>query len=241
MRIPHGIFDYKGGTPTPSYPTDGLIDRWTFEESLTGDNGNTWSVDGTFTYDYSTGIIPGTKCIRQTNTEAEKSKLYINENIFPTFDASIVDWTIAYWAYIPSGSTTQNQHVFGKGNWFNIPSWMIQLENGATGGVWKNLKIGNYGSLNTATVNLSTPSWYHFIVTLNRTSLTTGTYYAYINNVLKLTGTTGLPNVNTTDFNLFNNWGDACLKNTMVDQFYMYNRVLSEVERAQLYNGGAGI
>ena len=48
MLRPHGIFDYKiemGSTPTPSYPTDGLISRWTFDETLEDDYG---SVDLTY-------------------------------------------------------------------------------------------------------------------------------------------------------------------------------------------------
>lgn len=244
IRYSSGIFDSKRVVlpAAPSYPTSGLIDRWTFENTLTGDNGNTWAADGGLTYDYVDGIVAGTKGVRQTNAWVEygTGRLYLNESIFPAFDSASVSATLSLWCKVPTCTTYVG--IMGKGNLHTQPAWKFVLLNNSTGGNWTSWQTGNFAGDNVMSISIANNTWHHFLTTIVKTGATTGQQYCYLDNTQVGSFTVNFPQSASTDWQIFRLWqNDPAPQYTVVDQVYMYNRVLDSTERAQLYNSGNGV
>jgi len=217
------IREWVSETP---YPTDGLIDYWSFDDTLAGVNGNTWVADDGLTYVYETN--GSGKCIKNTHT----GRLYILESMFPGFEANTTSWTIAFWAYI--GGTTHTG--LGKGKLNTLPAGCYGFATNST-----ILRLGNFGcDRDTSGLSLS-GRFYHIVITLNRTDASHGTYKLYVDNVLKNTFENGcLPSANANDFQLFRLWQNQYSDvNCKYDDVFLYSKVLSDSERTQIYNNGS--
>lgn len=169
-------------------------------------------------------------------------------------------------AYVPNGATlstttlnqqninlTMNFWVYRTGSWSAATFFMVDGVSHASGnptnnGDWRIRTTGADGLLvdvrdgvgakasSSSTFSLNT--WTMFTVKINSTSLTTykdGSLvsttilsgFVFSNKNLDLFGRSGLP--------------AQYITNTRVDEFYIVNRTLSNLEVSELYNSGAGL
>jgi hypothetical protein len=226
-----------------SYPTDGLIDRWDFEDTLEGLNGHTWISGDSLTYDYVSGKAGG-KGVRKTSASIQAGRLYIAENNigYDNFDASTSSWSWSLFFQMP-GSSTQNTGLLGKGSYHTQPAAKFAQITSYSNPDWTRIDSGNFGADNRATgLSFAAANWHHYVITCDRTGLTSGTIKMYLNNTLIGTFTSNFPSANTTDFQLFRLWQNECATQyCIVDLLYLYNRVLTTDEISQLYNSGNGV
>lgn len=222
----HGIFDYKVGTPTPSYPTDGLIARWTFEDSLNDVYGsNNLSSYGTIAY--ATGKLG--KCVDYNNagksyTAAVKSYM-IGGN----------PWSISMWWY--QKSVGYYDPLFYFVGTTNPPRFYLHISETSGTDYWYEAMDGTRVYWNQT---ITQGAWHHHVITFSKPD-----FKWYVDN--------GTPhtlsfNVNMKDNNQVltfggraDNGASQVLADAYQDNTYFYSKALSAAEVSQLWNGGDGI
>jgi len=205
-----------------AYPTDGLIERWDFNDTLVGVNGYTWSADvGTIAY--TTGKIG--KCLDFTGGSIALQNS--ESGIYDTFTGTNT-FSISCWLY---STVADGQYVWrsGDGNKEIIFGWNAAANCSPARhqpGVVVNVAEG------TAAV-FGESAWKHFVITYDGTTLK-----GYVDDSADSTVVSSI-SINTTNWAL---GGDSYgYYDGYVDLLYIYDKALSTDEIAQLYNGGSGV
>ena len=237
MRIPHGIFDYKieiGGAPAPSYPTDGLCYRWSFDSSLTADpvsiSPAIWTPYGTV--DFSTNKIEGVGSMWGHSGKVRCGDASVYNLLKGTNSWSIVIW------YNRLSSTGW---FYGAGDLNNQSPYPRTLAYFSGTACYTEMKRDTSKKTLTLSKTLSANTYYMYVLRYQGGAgwwahvwPDASGYVAHneaqtssVFNGLSLMG----PVFNTTEQNTQN----------CVDVMYLYNKSLSEAEMAQLWNNGAGV
>ena len=222
--------------PPASYPTDGLIARYDFNDNLDdsylGLHSSAWTTNSgspLWTYDanavegkafktnFTWSVGQGTSEMLDCLTDASITTLMDGTNAF----------SISYW------SLDSNPEIQGN----QTPFW-------STGGNIWSLKL-NAGILHTvgvangvtSTIRIDTGTWNHIVYSYNGGNAES----IYINNVLDATSTTRGSKGGTGAFYLCGQVNHQALKEGSMDLLYFYNRALDSADVALLYNGGAGV
>jgi hypothetical protein len=237
----HGIFDYKikiGGTPTPSYPTDGLISRWsmdnTSDDSISGFN---LSALGTPVYSNDIKKI------------GDYSHYFNNTNGLYTDSAKPYliggnPWTISFWYYaVTGGSWYDPMFYFSRtsdATWDRI-YFVNQADASLT--AYAGIQYGGSGGTISPFNVYTNPStgyneWHMYTLTYSKPTLT-----AYLDTVPKGTGS---QTNNLRDYSQRLGFGyrpesTGFKAKGYMCAVYLYNKALSQSEINQLYNGGSGI
>ncbi len=223
-----------------SYPTDGLISRWQFEDNLNDDSGNGFNLtnySGSPTWIYSTGEVG--KAYNSNTTSSFTGTVGL-QNVTDSSVYKLVQGTnkysISYWAKITNTSADLMQYIEFIGGTMTIAFGGASYKpSGGVNGCWFIIHGGLAQIISNTDYRDNT--WRHFVQTSDGTNIN-----FYINTVN--VNTLSVRNMGTcTRFNLGSsgntpkNWDF----NGMIDQFYMYDRALNTTEIGQLYNSGAGI
>lgn len=217
--------------PSP-YPTDGLIARYTFEETS-----GTTAYDDTGNYNLTqqntsyitinqTGKVGKSYYFAGTTTAGG----YLKATAAPLNGLSA--FTISLWIYKVSASDSR----FGIcGSKSGTNYWMMRVNDNYLD--WYFITTGTTVAGHVGTYPSNT-SWHHIACTYNGSTLTTYLDNTIVDNARTLTGTLNSGALfeigGLTYENIWYLTGS-------VDQFYLYNRALSTAEVSQLYNVGAGI
>jgi hypothetical protein len=97
----------------------------------------------------------------------------------------------------------------------------------------------NYPFINTTHHNFNDGNWHLLVVTCSRS----GNMMAYVDNVIEgsVSTSTAPGSVNSTNgFALGANYAGGILFDGSLDEFGLWNRVLTSTEITHLWNGGAG-
>ena len=218
----------------PSYPTDGLQDLWFFEDSLVGVNGTTITNNG-MSYDYITSGLNSGKGLRQTNAPTVGKNMNIADSFFSTFGNASQAATFNAWIYTPSNASPAWTAYFGKGTTHTDPA--VALFHFTWNNPYNNWSFGRFGQANNTSGNWTGDAWHMFTLTWDGT-----TWTAYLDNVLRGTGTNGAPTNTSTPWVVFGVWqNETAFQYSAISQLGAWNKVLDSTERDQLWNGGSGI
>lgn len=244
MLRPHGIFDYKiemGGAPTPSYPTDGLIARWTFDSTLGNSYGRPITLGiKTGTVDFSTGKIGN--CAVFDGTDG----VYTNDTSILSIFQARNTWTVAFWGVMDASRTGSGQHYFWScsKNADQYPFTRSQVSSIAGGLDINTARFQSSPAINQNTTPVSKPgpvNWFHFASTFDGTRVKD-----YLNGSLVGTSGDDTDNMGTSNNEFGIGYRPQSSNNLFkligkIDTMYVYNKALSQSEIEQLYNGGSGI
>lgn len=228
--IRHGILESSRskvvGAP---YPTDGLIERWNFNDTLTGLNGNTWSMNNA-SWEYYGTTLTGGKGIRMTTNN--KNTIGTIADTF--FTAVGTDFSLSGWFYLNS---TSPWVAWGKGTWATASGagTFVTATAGYGNGIW-----GNFGGVFAKVDNTTSNTWFHVVDTYKSS---TRNLKHYVNNEtpVSVTGTNAITGgVNWVLFDA-GNGGFFSTIGCGIALLYIYNKELTAEEVSQLYNGGAGV
>jgi len=240
----YGIIDsirFASAPPAPSFPTDGLIARYQFENDLTNSYGvadNLINLNSPATYDYVSGKV---------NTGIFFDAISLYESVYNT-DSNIVNTVSGY----SSGSISFWFKIYDT-NATDTCFWYIGGSSSTKCGiaVWKNsggaIQTGMAASGNTmsATVGVNTvgsyndDTWHHCTVCWGPYNL-----QLYIDGTLNQARYDQNYNFSITSKRFRINGSASAgsqLRYATLDQFYIYNRIIDSTEVAQLYNSGNGI
>jgi len=231
--------------PTPSYPTDGLLARYTFDDDLTDDYDSmsdlVQGAAGTATWSYNSDT-PGSigKSIKVGSND-EGPGYVKNEDDASIYNAltGTSSFSISMWGKIDntsqdlaflwsfySGGT--NRLALGFGG----PSYK---PSGAVDGCFY-ISLGNVIIDNVD--YRASDAWRHYVYTYDGT-----TQKVYVNNVEKYSTARG--SLSSTDhFNygsVNGSWMIGSNSNGYIDLFYHYNKALTTTEITTLYNSGSGV
>jgi len=143
---------------------------------------------------------------------------------------------LSFACWFKSNGSGNNSSIFDFANGAGLYNvLMFFLNNNLMISVWGNLSGQNDMSIYTnANLNNNT-TWFHVVWTLNPT----GVYKIYINGVLNTTVTSNAtyPAIGTRTNNYIgkNNWSNPYF-NGRIDDFRIYNRVLSDSDAANIYS-----
>lgn len=211
----------RTSTPTPSYPTDGLIARYTLEDDLTDTTGN---YNGSGSITYGTGKIG--KCGVWTT-----SKNVINTTIPATFFDGNDKWTVCMWFK----STSPNNYLAFMSNFNGTAAnrtclYYVYGNINVTRGVKESNGSNDYGDGN----------WHMLLAYYDGSN-----YKCEIDNgdeTVTLADTNTLTTTGITSMGIANrpDEGESQFVGS-IDQVYFYNKVLDSNEKAQLWNNGNGV
>ncbi len=220
-----GVLDYKREiAATPSYPTDGLVSRWTFEDSLEDVYGS-YDLSSSGTIAYVDGLLG--RCIDYNNagksyTSAVKSAM-IGGN----------SWSISMWWYQKDVGYYDPLFYFVGST--NPPRFYLHISETSATDYYYEAMDGKRVYWNQT---ITSGAWHHHVVTFSKPD-----YKWYVDNGSPKTLTF---NVNMQDKGQVLTFGGRAdngtyLANGYQDNTYFYNKALSAEEVAQLYNNGAGV
>jgi hypothetical protein len=213
----HGIVRNVRPVAGASYPTDGLLYRWQFQSDGTDSEGALNLTAAGTGSSYGAGKVGNAVTLNAT--------AYFTATMSYTFSAI----SISVWFKSPSYTSAE---AICRRN----TDFMFQTEleggklffqgNGSSG--WKSVYT---------TSNVADNTWHHGVITWG-----SGTQKIYLDNDNEAT-TSSAGNISngSTAFYVGQIAGGTQKWAGSLDQMYIYNKVLSTDEIAQLYNGGAGV
>lgn len=220
--IRHGILESsRSKVVGATYPTDGLLYRWAFnalDSSCIDSQGNLNLVAAGTGLSYPAGKVGG--CA------------YTNTNGYYTATMSYAFSSISISVWFKSPAYTSAEAICRKGNDF-----MFQTELAGGKLFFQGLGTASWQDIYTTT-NVADNAWHHGVVTWGG-----GTQKLYLDNDAEVVTATsaGGPANAATDFIVGRISNNTQKWAGWLDQMYIYNKVLSVAEVAQLWNGGAGI
>jgi len=202
--------------------TDNLVAGYKLDDLTDSEGSYTLTNNNSVTF--SAGIVGDAADYGTSNTNKSLSNA-------STLGITTGDITVSWWHKTPASLNNQLGIVqMMKNSGFSFGAWFDYGNNRVCGMNHNNTDCTGVGSFTP-----STSTWYHFIVT--RTSA--GSCVLYIDNSSTHTWTNNL----TGDADRFtigeNNRGDW-QTDGMIDSTYVWNKIISSDERAEMYNGGAG-
>lgn len=210
--------------PVPApYPTDGLIDRWDFDNTLEGVKGNTWNMANTnweYDSDAKFNYIAAT-----TDTASGR----INRSMF---NPNGQDFSICGWFYAPTG--LRNAVFVGKGD-----STARAFIGAAPTAHYDNKNYFNVMGTQLSD-STATNTWFHLVGTFKGASTKAIILYENGVPVQSSTGSTALSD--SDPWKIFSpGSGLITSPGGRIALLYIYNKVLTQSEVTQLYNSGNGV
>lgn len=214
------------GAPGPSYPTDSLIARYTFDNASNRyeDSYGSYDLTGYNSPQFGSGGIGGTYFDANGTQYMQRASFY---------DFSGLSG-VSYSFWINYSRARDGLHVFRADNAFTVQT---------RGGYGSNSRVGTYfwigGSFKTKLTSWASyeDSWTHVVATYDGTTIR-----QYINNGTPLTtsasGTIGPAATSSLYLNTSSSGNQSGIP---VDQIYFYAKTLSASEVSQLYNSGSGV
>ena len=241
IGIRPGVVDFKREIASAgSYPTDGLIARWTFDSTLGNSYGRPITLAiKTGTVDFSTGKIGNCAVFDGTNG------VYTNDTSILTIFQARNQWSVSFWGVMDASRTGSGQHYFWScsKNADQYPYTRSQVASIADG-----LDINTVRFQSSPKINQTTPvskpgpvNWFHFASTFDGTRVKD-----YLNGSLVGTSGDDTDNMGTSNNEFGIGYRPQSSNNIFkligkIDTMYVYNKALSSSEVAQLWNGGKGI
>jgi hypothetical protein len=226
------------GTPAapvdPGYPTTGLIERWTFDNTLVGDIIPSTPVleAGTTTYVAGTPSAVDSSALEFTNVDHWYS---VNDSAVTTVLATS-NFSFAFWikpTFSPNGNVqdfVMRGDTFGSGDKF--PYIRIQWNDPFNGFIYWGIEhYATIGYQIASNASLTDNTWAHIVGTYDGANLT-----MYIDSVLQ-TATIATTLQLNTGFSI----GDSdstFLLNGDIDKLYLYDHDLSATDVSTLYQEG---
>ena len=236
---------------TLQWPTSGLLARWTFENSLRDSGPNGYNLTGTAAY--FTGLV---------GNALNASEVYNNNTTLKSFINNNNTWTISFW-FRTNGTLSNNVQlplfaVDGPNTypyqriWIIINKWNSTTKMSLHRYNASTMVYGDLGAyFGSAFTNLDNSAWHHVVACYTGSNVlfyidnTPVTYFTpdnstnpnwplYIGASMGTTNATAVTICGNQQNNLTN-------FNGLVDQVYIYSRVLTTNEISTLYNNGAGL
>lgn len=244
IRYNHGIFDYKRPViaAAASYPTNGLVSRFTYEDSLSDTYGSysTWRTYGnntqTWSYDSNGKVGKGFK----TNASGQGTSGGIIENITDsglyTLPSGTNTVSISMWIKITTSNADLTYPMsFLQGDGQARSPWGFAGASYTPGGGIAGCLMGS-NVTTTYNYDFRDSNWHHFVMTYDGT-----TEKIYVDNTERISysRSSWLTNFNRIVVGGTNLGSWPILG--LFDQVYFYNRALNTTEVSQLYNSGNGI
>lgn len=243
--IRHGILESsRSKAAAPSYPTDGLLARYIFDDNLEDSYGSyDASEDGT-SGSYSSTAVIGSKSYRFSGDGA----LSLPSGLFYLFESHSQPFSINYWWRIPSNgdaNTARQMYVAQGTRTLNI------------GGAWHRLYPGTnaYAYLKEPTNSAAGWDWASHLNEWHMISLCfQGTghgckIYGWVDADSDSYGEAAVGSTTPSGVSfwrfgyMWQMWGQNgyCGEGCLIDGVYVYEKALSIDEASQLYNGGSGV
>lgn len=216
--IRHGILETsrKKAASGPAWPTDGLIDRWSFNDNATGMNSISFETVSAG-ISYATGLLTGNKAIVGDGNDYIQTTNSTFINTIKTRNT----FSISFW-FKPTVHTD-------PGTFLYITDNNLHCYTNADG----------YYYDNTAHINTnqtwSSSYWRHYVFYYDGTNYGVYTDSTYRNQASSATSLT------PAYFRLGAHTGGSSGIKGSITLLYLYNKKLSDSEISQLYNGGAGV
>lgn len=216
----------------------GLVSWWSMDQLLSGTSDNVLDLHGNnhLTYD-------GFGELAEINGQVGKALDYISGGFNgPTLGISddVFDFrgeqnTLAFWFKSGASLRKENANFFGTPN---MNGWAVLASNSSVRFVTNDTNSNNI----VDGTDLDPDSWHFVVVWYEEINSTTIQGYLQVDNKQVITGQIEKPNVTSNRFGIGTvSFGQAILSmNGDIDETAIWNRVLTEDERAQLWNNGNG-
>jgi len=195
--------------------TDNLVSYYKLDSNSNDSIGTNNGTDTAITY--SAGKIG--QCAGYTNSS---TKIVITENT----SLALTEFSISFWFQIPD--ITWFKPLFRRSSAFT-QGYLVYVSGNSVFGY-----IGNGADISTAGVTVVANTWYKGLL---RWSNTTKVLSLRINNWTPVTVTTGTNITNSGVLNLLYDVPNIIAGNAKLDEVWIWNRVISDSEDDQLYNG----
>ncbi len=238
------------------YPEDGLVAHWSFDGTLEDDTNNSDYSFEIFETGASIGFTTGlvNQCLIFDSSGGYSGpdaiiKLTNPDKIFDTIKDKN-PYTLSYWLKMKASHGSNSYFATrigfdsgGKYMYYSHPAGYIDVSLGYFGA---RILDGNYPVINTDNVGnirnqFSDDVWHHYVITYDGTTvsgiadnynitLDVSSYESLIYLTPK-SGSTLEWKMSSTAYN----------DNVMLDSMFLYNRVLTDAEIAELWNNGNGV
>ncbi len=226
------LFNLNGFAQTPIVPPSGLVGWWAGDgntNDIAGTNNGAFVGDSTFT-NFAVGKV------------GQNFKFQLNLNTVQVLDNSTLDFTNAFtiemWvAPTEFGSPSGTTFFISKGNMSFANTQSYGIIFGDTGRIVN--RVGNASTIAQLVSNATLPlnTFSHIATTYDGTTLR-----IYINGVLDNSQATSIGNLLNTTQPLFIGGADlngtTIFARSAIDETSLYNRALTDVEIASIFNAG---
>lgn len=229
-----GVLDSKKAivVAEATYPTDGLVARWTFNDTLVSSvNNYALSVLSGGTEAYANGKVGKAFSFNG-------STMLQNSDIYTTFSGTS-SFSISLWTKINSGDWADPWLISGNdGGSYQKEVFIIGETTSKIYAGRHSPGVSMYGA-STSISNIFDNNWHHIVYTYNGTTIS-----IYTDNNTPNTTVPGAISINMIKFNVGGYAAgsqSARMRNgSLLDSLYVYSRALNSTEISVLYNGGNG-
>jgi len=235
-----------------TYPTDGLLGRWAFDDDTLEDSYGTADFTNKFSspeWGYNTGLIDGCIDSSISDKNAHAVTLYNADSTLIANQNGVSEFTWSLWLRITNASqdhchfmtAVTSSDVWVTGLAFAGPAYTPS--GGATGAIYF---TGVAETVKTfSTTDIRDNDWHHIVAGYDGTK-----QHLYLDNVEQGTaGGTTRGTAGTADQLTIGGAPQGAIGGTapsyningFTDQVYIYNKWITTAERTQLYNSGAGV
>jgi len=242
----HGILEQEiqvATPPTPSYPTDGLLARYDFNDTLNDTYGSfngwesqatpaEWSYgeSGVINKDFKTNVTTGwssggaqpKKCLKNV-TDA---------SLYGMVNGTGKEWAVSFWAKITTAGMTLGYGV----TWNDSPSTEKIKVGWYNPGTPRLIVYGASGEIIGYNNDYRDSSWHNYVLNMDATNIK-----LYVDTAEVASGS----RVNLTGADICGIGANAVATDQIlmgeIDLVYFYNKAISTGDITQLYNGGSGI
>ena len=244
MRTYHGIVDFRQPVISAgaTYPTDGLIARYLFEDNFNdnyGSNNNWTPFHAPSSWIYSTGKIGKAYDTNTTNYDDWSKPMQNNTDASINNLPGTNNFSVSAWCKI----TNTNQELCFYVGWYNEGNQRFypiafggasDKPSGSSNGCFAINRGGGWLTNGYYNTDMRDNNWHHYAITYS-----SGAIKGYIDNILRVDSSYTLL---SSSYALIGGIraGSWCA-NGKIDLLYYYGKTLSTDEISQLYNGGAGV
>jgi len=232
------------GALAPSYPTDGLVARWDFNDTLVSANSDvypdaTWTLSSNGTVGYDATYYKEGKSVK-----GNPGRIYTSDvSIYGVFKNQ-TPWTVSFF-FLCDDPATHPQDPWWNGDSANVgPFARTFIGYNNAGGYWYMYRRDNTTTKSTYMTLTKTcvgNTWYHMCMRYGGTADSRLQFNIDVDSSVNATSNFDIVSASVNRNSLMAEpWGSGT-RYTYIDLYYVYNRYLSDAEVAQLYNGGVGI
>jgi len=219
-----------GYSPSPSYPTDGLIARYSFDDTLNdsygSNNGFVTYPSGTPSWTYDTGLI----------NKAVKGASSGNNTLRNTTDSPIYNcsgntaWSVSVWIKITNTSAGYQKPINFSNIFLGFGGSAFKPPGSLDGNpfLYTTSPIGYYAA------DMRDNTWHHYAIVDDNSTIK-----LYIDTTERIS--TSSPSIGTSSRMEILAQNQSWYLNGYMDLLYLYNKALTTTEISQLYNSGSGV